>query len=382
MREAAVDALVRGVWSAATGEVDWQPALDAVAGHFGARLAVVHRFDLADRRVLALESGGASSREDSVLQYLRAYHLQDRRRQHLLDGRLVPHGQWFHDHEHLDAQFVAADPFYQHFLPAYGCRYASARTHAPAPDQACLFALEIPPERGPLNADERAELDRLGTHLDDALRAYERLRRQRAQVLAGHQLLHDFSQPMWLIDTDRVVHDANAAARSEGQDGRLLLQRGVHLVAATPRIDRALATAVHRLARLQHGAWQVLRQDLPGHAQPLWLHLSLLRPELSSGAFGAQPMLLATLFDPLQVPSFDPYALASLLDLTPTQARVAAALAQGLAVEQIASATGTQVSTIRSHVASVLGRVGASRSDDLVRRLHDGHLLWGEAPAG
>jgi DNA-binding NarL/FixJ family response regulator len=54
-------------------------------------------------------------------------------------------------------------------------------------------------------------------------------------------------------------------------------------------------------------------------------------------------------------------------------------MSQGLTVEQIAAAGGTRVSTVRSHLAKVLLRVGASRSDDLVRRVHDGHLLWGSA---
>ena len=135
--------------------------------------------------------------------------------------------------------------------------------------------------------------------------------------------------------------------------------------------------AVHLLRSQPHGSVRVLRRHLPGDALPLWLHLQVLQPELSAGAFGAQPMLLATLFDPQQVPSFDPYALSSLLDLTPAQARVAAGLAQGRTVDEMAAAGGTRVSTVRSHLASVLQRTGASRSDDLVRRLHDGHLLWG-----
>lgn len=334
-------------------------------------------FDLVDQRALAIESGGVSDLEDGVLQYLRRFHLQDRRKSSLLEGRLVPPGGWYHDHEHLDEQFVASDPFYQHFLPAYGCRYVSGRTHAPAPNQACLFALELPADRGPLNADERAELDRLGAHLDDALRSHEHLRRTRAQVLAGHQLLHGFAQPMWLMDGDRFVHDANAAAQAETAAGRLLARRGPHLVGATGSLDRDLVAAVHLLRSQPHGSVRVLRRHLPRDALPLWLHLQVLQPELSAGAFGAQPMLLATLFDPQQVPSFDPYALSSLLDLTPAQARVAAGLAQGRTVDEMAAAGGTRVSTVRSHLASVLQRTGASRSDDLVRRLHDGHLLWG-----
>jgi len=377
-----VDALVRGVWAAATGESDWTSALRAVATHFGARMAVLHRFDTADQRLLAQESGGAHDLQDAVLQYVRQYHLQDPRRAQIVEGRVVPHGSWYHDHEHLDAAFVAGNAYYQHFLAAYGGRYAAARTLAPAPDQACLFGLEIPPHRGPLHAGERAELERLGTHLDDALRTYERLRRARAQVLAGHQLLHGFAQPMWLVDTDRQVHDANAAAQAESQRARLLARRGPHLVATANRLEQALLSTMHQLRGQPHGSRRVLQHRPPGSVDPVWLHLVLLKPEGSAGAFGTLPMVLVTLFDPQQVPAFDPFALASLFDLSPAQARVATALAQGLTVAQIAAAAGTRVSTVRSHMAAVLQRVGASRGDDLVRRLHDGHALWGNTDPG
>jgi DNA-binding CsgD family transcriptional regulator len=308
---------------------------------------------------------------------VRHYHQQDPRRAQLVAGTEVPHGTWYHDHEHLGLEFVHADPFYQHFLAAYDCRYVAARTMSPAPDQALIFALELPAARGPLGPDERAELERLGTHLDDALRSFERLRRAQAQVLAGHQLLHVFAQPMWLIDTDRFVHDANAAAQAEMRHARVLAQRGPHLVATAGRLEPALLAAVHQLRSQAHGSRRVLQHRLHGSAHPLWLHLSLVKPELSAGAFGPQAMVLVTLFDPQQVVSFDPYALSSLLDLTPAQARVAAGLAQGSTVEQMAAASGSRVATVRSHLFSVMQRVGASRGDDLVRRLHEGHMLWG-----
>ncbi len=237
--------------------------------------------------------------------------------------------------------------------------------------------LELPPGRGPLSTDERAELQRLGDHLDEALRSFEQLRRKQAQMLAGHQLLHGFAQPMWLIDTDRQVHDANAAALAETRQARLLARSGPCLVATAGRLEQALRSAVHQLRGQPHGRRRVLQHTPAGADQPLWLHLLLLKPELSSGAFGGQPMLLVTLFDPQQVVAFDPFALASLLDLTPAQARVAMALAQGRSVEQIAADSGTRVATVRSHLASVLQRVGAHRSDELVHRLHDGHQLWG-----
>ena len=39
---------------------------------------------------------------------------------------------------------------------------------------------------------------------------------------------------MWLLDTDRFVHDANAAARAELLRGRLLVQRGAAPICWAP----------------------------------------------------------------------------------------------------------------------------------------------------
>lgn len=284
---------------------------------------------------------------------------------------------WYHDHEHLDQGFVAADPFYQNFIAAYGGRYLAVRVLAPADDQSVLFALEIPPQRGPLDADERELARRLGIHIEDALRAYERVRRAQMQMLAGYQLLHTFAQPLWLIDLDRFVHEANTPAREETQRGRLLVQRGPQLAACTGKLDRDLAAMLHVLRSQPHGASRILRAQVPGELQPLWLHLSLLHPQQALGAFGGLPMVLISLFDPQQVLSFDPYALSSLLDLTPAQARVATGLAQGRTPQDIATASGTSVATVNTHLQKVLQRAGVRRTEELVRRLHEGHVLWG-----
>lgn len=379
MSEAALDAMVGAVWAAATGARPWEDAMAGIARQFDARLAVLHRYDLADQRALASVSGTNEDLEDGLLQYMRRFHRLDPRRAQLLSGQVVAPGGWYHDHEHLDEAFVADDPFYQHFVAAYRSRYVAARILQPADDQALIFALELPAARGPLSPDEREMVRRLGLQLDEALRSWERLRRIQAQVLAGRQLLHGLPQPLWLIDLHREVHDANAAARAEMQRGRLLVQLGVRLLPVLPRLEPALAGALHELRDAPHGSRRVLCRRLPGSDMPVWLHLCLLRPQASAGAFGGAPMVLLSLFDPAQMPDCDPAALAGLLHLTPAQARAAAALANGSTPEQIAAANGTQVTTVRSHLAAVMRRLGAQRSDDLVRQLNAGLAVWGTA---
>lgn len=89
--------------------------------------------------------------------------------------------------------------------------------------------------------------------------------------------------------------------------------------------------------------------------------------------------MLVTLFDPAQVRAFDPFALASLFGLTPAQSRVAAGLAEGRTPQEMALASGTSLATVRAHLHKVLQRMGLRRSAELVRMLHEGHVLWSQA---
>ncbi len=114
---------------------------------------------------------------------------------------------------------------------------------------------------------------------------------------------------------------------------------------------------------------------------PTWLHLSLLVPEAVLGAFGRQPQILATLFDPQHVSPLDPFALSNMLKLTPAEAKVAARLADGLTADQIGAAHGTATATVRSQVRQVMAKLGAKRTADVVRMLRQGEALWAGAGA-
>jgi DNA-binding CsgD family transcriptional regulator len=112
---------------------------------------------------------------------------------------------------------------------------------------------------------------------------------------------------------------------------------------------------------------------------PTWLHLSLLVPGAVLGAFGDRPQVLATLFDPHHVKPLDPFALANMFKLTPTEAKVAARMADGLTAAQIGQAHGTTIATVRSQMREVIVKLGARRATDVVRLLRQGEALWSTA---
>jgi len=63
--------------------------------------------------------------------------------------------------------------------------------------------------------------------------------------------------------------------------------------------------------------------------------------------------------------------IQGLLDLTPSEAEVAARIASGEPPKEIARRTGRSVDTVRNQVRSVLAKTGYSRSGDLARLLAD-----------
>lgn len=127
-------------------------------------------------------------------------------------------------------------------------------------------------------------------------------------------------------------------------------------------------------------------------APPLRAHWLLRRLDrMPAGAgpvvTGDDPVLLAVLFDPAQAdapPLAAPQqvaALATVYGFTPAESRVAACLVQGATVRQIAAMLGVAPSTIRSHLDAVTAKLGVVRKLDAVRLLVQGGWMWrgGEA---
>lgn len=381
MDESSFDKLVTGLYRSATGAQSWREPLQALQRSFGAQSAVLHSIDLSQAGRLVSMSHGHDNptMQDAVLTYVRDWHLQDPRKARFLELGPSAVGRWLHCSDAFDERYVARNPFYQHFLLGYGGRYSASIGLQVTESLVTGLVLEMSPDRGPLTAEERHWADRLSLHLQEALRAHERVRRMAAQALAGHQLLAAFSYPMWLLDGDRFVFHANPAAEAEAQRERGVAVNASRLTLRGSRADREFGETLVGLASLGHGARRVIDARRTAAEPPAWLHLINVQPEQVLGAFGERPMVLATLFTPDQGGALDPHALADVFGLTPTQARVAVLLADGLTAIEVGRQLGCEPSTVRSHIRQVLAKLGARRLADAVRLLRQGEALWAQA---
>lgn len=160
--------------------------------------------------------------------------------------------------------------------------------------------------------------------------------------------------PRLLLDAQRAVVWVNPAACRwmAAQPGTLSVQHG-RLLAPGQRalLDPCLAQAAAGLPAAmllpRRGRWAAtLRADpWPSAGSPAGVVVTLRDPEL-------------------ELP--DPDLLRGLYGFTPTEARVAAALAQGLDGADLARAMSVQPNTVRSHVKRALAKCGARRQSQLV----------------
>lgn len=258
---------------------------------------------------------------------------------------------------------------------------------APAAGDAPMVQITWPADRLPDTAT-RAWLDRLAPHLHDALRAGRRLRQLPQRVALGQLLLDRLLQPAWLLQADGRIAWENSAGCKARAAGRWLRDDGSRLTPHTLVQQQALAAALASALAAPTERRLIMSVE-PGDAAdpPMRAHWLLRRLDPRPAAaepqtLAVEPVLLVVLFDPAQAaaPSAaapgQAAALATVYGFTPAESRVAACLAQGATLRQIAAKLDVAPSTIRSHLDAVTAKLGVDRKLDAVRLLAQGGWMW------
>jgi DNA-binding CsgD family transcriptional regulator len=172
---------------------------------------------------------------------------------------------------------------------------------------------------------------------------------------------------------ETLLHKADGLRVTQGVLTAVHVRDARELAAAIARMadakmsrpDRALALAI-TVSRSEGPALAVLLLPLrPGHE---------FRPAAESAG-----SVLALIHDPAQVLRLNPALIAKLHGLTPTEAELAAFLAEGRSLAEFAAARGCSEQTARTHMKRILDKTGARRQADLVRMLLGAsalHRFW------
>lgn len=145
------------------------------------------------------------------------------------------------------------------------------------------------------------------------------------------------------VDPDGVVLSANAGARRLFREAGVAQRDRLRLPAG---LGQGGAAALHRA-----------EIGLPVIAETFPL----------DEAIAGRRALLVLLRDPGAPGQGDPTVVLQLLGLTPSESRLAAAMGQGLGVGEAAARVGIAVSTARSQLKVVYGKLGIGRQSELSR---------------
>jgi DNA-binding CsgD family transcriptional regulator len=214
-------------------------------------------------------------------------------------------------------------------------------------------------------------------HLQRALALHRRFHHINARRSAAVSVIDRLSYGVILVDARLRPVVVNAAANQilSERDG-LILDRGA-LRGSQPSETAELRRLVSAAAAVTTGVSSSMRDSAmtTGRRSPREpLHVLVTPVSTDNQYAGAEGLAVAAVFitDPARIASPDERTLQVLYGFTPAEARVAAVLARGLTVPQIAQSLDLTIGTARWYVKQLRAKTGASTHAKLIRQLLGG----------
>ncbi len=222
----------------------------------------------------------------------------------------------------------------------------------------------------PFGPDQTLLLRRLLPYLQRGLRAGQMLRRTQHARQAALEALDVMPIGVVLLSANGVVLAANKVGRSAlanregltiGRNGLEFMERGRRIL-----LQDVIRDATQPVERNRPVTPQTFTIDRPQSGRSLSI---LVWPVREAGAATVLEDAAAMMFigDPDQSVDISEERLKSLYGLTGAEARVAALLARGYRLDEIAEMLGVAYETTRKHLKQIFGKTSTARQADLVR---------------
>ena len=363
------DRVVTSLYEAALGDAHWRETsalIDDACGMKGAHLVIVDGRSrdkpewLFDQFYYHGESAEELGRE-----YAEDFFPRDERIPRLMqlpDRRLVPVTDL------LNGQEVKTSAAYNDLLRrAEGQNGLNLRMDGPD-GLDILMGIADPTEPGGWNSGIIKTLEHILPHLRQFVRVRQALVRAEALGASHTELLDNAQVGVIYLDQRGKIVEVNARARNILRQGDGLSDRDgflrARLAADDAKLRGLLARALPKSnAAATSGSMAVARSPF---LRRFALHVNPVAVDQMD--FGARRVAAIVLVvDPGSKQAIAPDVLQAALGLTDAESRVAAALAEGNSVRDIAKATRRQESSVRWLVRQMHAKLGISRQADLVR---------------
>ncbi|MCA9664886.1 MAG: hypothetical protein KC503_04835 [Myxococcales bacterium] len=341
----------------------WDDALAAVARPFHGRAVTLEVHDKKRGELLFLQSRGVDAA--SAAAYSDYYVGSCPRITHALD---LGSGEIAYDYAFYCERDIDRSEFYQDFLgPMLGLRYF-ASVHLVSDDERFgVLSIQRDARAGHVSDEDVALLQRFAPHVQRALEISARLGGQQAQSEGLIETLSRIRIAVVLVDRSLQVTFMNAAAEQALARRGAIRQRAGTLRAADRRDDRRLRSALAAAVQKAAGEAVIVLGRPPGATATVSISGIPTQP-LEYGLFDSTvspPPAALVLFD-VHDPDSASEALAQ-LGLTPAEARLAVALAQGETPAHYAERSGVSRNTIHTQLARARHKLGAHTQAQVVR---------------
>lgn len=215
-----------------------------------------------------------------------------------------------------------------------------------------------------------AYLDRVVPYLEHALEIADRRQDVEKAQASRAALFQDFPLPVCIVSADLTLLSASNNASVALQQGKLLSEKAGKLMATGRGLQEALSAAV--ASSIKTGQSRALNcMTESGIAQ------SILVVPASWGGADADNSTAALFlnFSPGDIKELAE-ALADEHGLTRSEAEVAAYLAQGISLDEIAGKKSASINTVRTQLKSIFAKTGTGRQGELVSLVLNGPALW------
>ncbi|HEY4276177.1 MAG TPA: helix-turn-helix transcriptional regulator [Rhizomicrobium sp.] len=234
-----------------------------------------------------------------------------------------------------------------------------------------ILGIHRPRDGAAYDAQDRHRTALLLPHLARTVRLGRQLSKANLAQVAALDALDRLDTGVVVLDTlGRIVH-ANAEAETSLRDnvvmgaanGRFIMRNADFQTRFTRLLREALAVASGRAASEVPGVLVIPRLD----ALPLSISVTPLRPNWSR-LLDPGPLAIVFIKDP-ERPRLHLDRLRDLFGFTPTEAVIAADLARGKGIEEIAAARRIGVGTVRWHLKRILAKTNTTRQAEMVALL-------------
>ena len=298
-------------------------------------------------------------------EYFRLYHPGDEHVPRLIrlpDGEVVPRASLFSESERKTS------PAYNEGLPRYDMRDGlTVRLDGPR-NSRIVWGIGDPVDADGWSAVQIEIVTRVLPHIRQYVRVRSTLADAAALEASISELLDNTRAGVIQLDRRGRIVAVNDSARELLRRKVGLSDEGGELRAAGPRDDSRLQALLGRAlprfgGQAASGSMMVRRRSpMPGFA----LHVKpVVRREVDFCSRHVAALVLIA--DPVSRARIEPSVVAAVLGLTPAETQVALLLAEGRTLRQIAASTGRGYSTVRSHLKSVLAKLGCSRQFEVAR---------------